>query len=130
MKIALASNPLNPANWSGSLADSLAVPFGWLDTVDDTDRFTRARERSNKMLARHVDVSREAEIGRIVNSACARYGVIGDDTPIPAEHLDAISREVSARFGAHTMKLPYEDKLSPERLRALLGMAKRDESSG
>lgn len=121
VKVTLVSNPLNPSNWSGRL--SVDVPFDFLNTVDNSDRLTRARERLIAMSQRHVDQSRETEIGRIVDSVCARYGVVGDDTPIDASYVGDIMAEAFARVGAHAMNLPHEEKISPARLKQLLGIA-------
>jgi HNH endonuclease len=118
--IGLISNPLDPASWSGGIAKKAGLPFGWLNTVDDTDKLDRAKARLTAMMERHTVASREAEIGRIVNDVCAKFGAKNDDDIIGAETQAAVFAEIRARLAAHAANVPYEEKLTPERLKKLL----------
>jgi hypothetical protein len=44
-RIGLISNPLDPTEWSDTIAAEIDIDFAWLDTPDYTDEFVRARER-------------------------------------------------------------------------------------
>jgi hypothetical protein len=51
----LISNPLDPAEWSDTIADEIDIEFGWLDTPDYSDEFVRARERLEATMRYHVE---------------------------------------------------------------------------
>lgn len=127
--IALISNPLDPASRSGRIAETAGVPFGWLNTVDDTSKLDRAKARLTAMMERHTRASREAEIGRIVNDVCAKFGAMNDNDIIAAENQAAVFAEITARLAAHAANVPYEEKLTPERLKELL-QKKDDDRDG
>jgi len=118
--IALISNPLDPVSWSGRIAETAPIPFGWLNTVDDTDKLDRAKARLTAMMERHTQASQEAEIGRIVDDVCAKFGAKNDDDIIAAENQAAVFAEIKTRLAAHAANVPYEEKLTPERLKELL----------
>jgi hypothetical protein len=63
------------------------------------------------MARQYIDNAREREFGRIVQDACEKRGIKDENQPIPADKLDEINIEVNARVAAHTLGLPYEDKL-------------------
>jgi hypothetical protein len=123
--IALGSDPLT-SKWSSNVADRLNVDFGWLDTFDQTDVQARARKRLEAIAQRYFDNAREREFGRIVQDVCEKHGIQDENEQIPADKLDEINIEVSARVAAHSLGLPFEDKLSPERLRQLLRLSDAD----
>jgi hypothetical protein len=123
--IALASNPVT-SKWDCNIADQHYVDFGWLDTVDDAYLLTRARARLESIAQRYIDNAREREFGRIVQDACEKRGIKDENEQIPADKLDEIGIEVRARVAAHTLGLPYEDKLATERLRELLRLSDAD----
>ena len=100
--------------------------FGWLDTFDQIDVQARARERLEAIAQRYFDNAREREFGRIVQDVCEKHGIQGENEPIPADKLEEINIEVSARVAAHSLGLPFEDKLTPERLRQLLRLSDAD----
>ena len=120
--IALGSDPLT-SKWSSNVADRLNVDFGWLGTFDPTDVQARARKRLEAIAQRYFDNAREREFGRIVQDVCEKRGIKGENEPIPADKLEEISIEVSARVAAHSLGLPFEDKLTPERIRQLLRLS-------
>jgi hypothetical protein len=120
--IALVSDPLT-SKWSSSVTDKLNVDFGWIDTFDQTDVQARARRRLEAIAQRYFDSAREREFGRIVQDVCEEHGIKGENEPIPADELEEINFEVSARVAAHSFGLPFEEKLTPERLRQLLRLS-------
>jgi HNH endonuclease len=120
--IALVSDPLT-SKWNSDVADRLNVDFGWLNTVDQSDVPARARKRLEAIAQRYFDNAREREFGRIVQDACEKRGIKDENEPIPNDKLDEINIEVSARVAAHSLGLPFEDKLTPERLRQLLRLS-------
>lgn len=127
-KIALVSNPLNPGTWDGKLAETQDLEFSWLNEPDGSDKLDHAHERLSAILKRHVDQARETEIGRIVKSVCEKHGIMGDDDPIGNDKQATIWSEVIARTGALAANVPYEDKLTPARLKDLLRL--HDEKLG
>ncbi|UVO30395.1 hypothetical protein [Bradyrhizobium arachidis] len=120
--IALASNPVT-SKWDCNIAGRHNVDFGWLGTVDDADVLISARARLEKIAQQYICNAREREFGRIVQGVCERRGIKDENEPIPADKLDEINIELSARVAAHTLGLPYEDKLTAERMRQLLRLS-------
>jgi HNH endonuclease len=123
--IALGSDPLT-SKWSGDVAETLHVDFDWLNTFDRTDVVARGKARLEAIARRYFENAREREYGRIVQDVCEKRGIKGGNEPIPADKLEEINIEVSARVAAHTLGRPFEDKLTPDRLRQLLRISGTD----
>jgi len=118
-EIALISDPLS-GKWSSHLAESYSVDFTWLNTLHKGDVTARGRTRMEAIADRYFANGHEQEINRIVDDVCQKHGFLNDDDPIPAHKLNEIKMEISARIAAHAAGAPFEDKLTPERLRKLL----------
>ncbi|ABA03525.1 hypothetical protein Nwi_0258 [Nitrobacter winogradskyi Nb-255] len=119
-KSGLVSNPLDPTSWSDAIADTVNIPFAWLDAADKGYELERARQRLISMAQYHHDESQQAEIARIVNDVCAKYGIKSDNDPIDPAHQEAIFNEITARLAAHAMHQPYEQRLTADQMKKLL----------
>jgi hypothetical protein len=120
--VALCSDPLT-GKWSKDIAEKFDVDFAWLSAVDQKDVQARARARLEAIAKRYTESAREREFGRIIRDVCRKRGIMSDDEAIPADKFDEIVAEVSARAAMHSLSLPYEDKLTVERLRKLLRLS-------
>jgi hypothetical protein len=81
-RIALISNPLDPAIWSDALADEMNIDFAWLDSPDYSDNFVRVNERLNAAMRHHIETERPREFNRIADEVFAKYGIVDLDEPI------------------------------------------------
>jgi len=119
-KIALASNPLDPSVWSDKVADELPLDFGWLDSPDYTDGLVRGKERINRAVRHHLETSGADEQLGIFESVFKKHGLrYGDPISDPLV-IKKISRELGERLASHYLGLPYEEKLGPEQIAAML----------
>jgi hypothetical protein len=119
-KIGLVSNPLGPSVWSEAIADTVDIPFEWLNVADKEYELERARDRLIAMAQHHREESLQKEMGRIVMDVCAKHGIMNENDPIEPARQKAISDEIAARTSAHALRLPYEQTLSPQQIADLL----------
>ncbi|WGM40784.1 HNH endonuclease [Caulobacter sp. NIBR1757] len=115
---ALASNPLKPQIWSDKIAEELGVDTAWLETPnfnsgDGVRRFGRMWVVSD-------DLAREREVGRIVESAFARHGIVGDVVVDNDAIKDQVFAEIHGRMAAMIVRVPYERVISLDEIEALL----------
>lgn len=108
VRVGIASNPLNPAEWSDSVADEFNIDFNWLDNPA-CDDFKRVRE-CFCAVAKQLGLPRE--IGKMIDDVYGRHGISGDD-PIPADLWEQTVAEIGDRFAHFALRLPYERSLSP-----------------
>ncbi len=120
-RIALISNPLNPAIWSDALADEKDIDFAWLESPDYSDNFVRVNERLNAAMRHHVETERPRELNRIADEVFAKYGIVDPDGPIvDGELLKKIDWEIRQRFALHALNLPHVENLSGQEVVARL----------
>lgn len=120
-RIALVSNPLKPAEWSGAIADEIDIEFAWLDSPDYTDEFKRAHERFEAVFRHHAKTQRERELNRIAADVFAKNGIVDEHEPITDPQLgDKIAGEISRRFALHALGLPYVEDVTGEEIVARL----------
>lgn len=117
----VVSNPLAPATWEDKAAKLPDIPFVWLNEADRTYELQRTRKRLVAMAQHHFDSARETEIGRICNEVFAKHGITTDDQELtdPAT-LRTIMDEITRRLAAQALRLPHEQRLSPEEIEAML----------
>lgn len=118
ISIGLASNPLNSAEWSDTVADKFNVDFNWLDNPNYDD-WPRVQERFSTVVKLHLEEGRPREIGKIVNEVCDRHNISEDD-PIPDELREQIIAEIANRTAHYALRFPHERSLSPAEIKALL----------
>jgi hypothetical protein len=118
IKVALASDPLNPVNWDANLASTLDIDFSWLNEPKRNDELNRTKEGMHSVIKQHANRTRESNIGRIVESVSERYGISDQNAPIPQDRLNAVVGEIIARSAAPFVGAPYEEKLTLEHLQA------------
>lgn len=119
--IGLISNPLDPAEWSDTIADEIDVEFGWLDAPDYSDEFVRARERFEATMRYHAETQGECELNRISADVFEKHGVVNEDEPITDPLLrQKIVTEIMYRFTLHALGLPYVESVTGEEIVARL----------
>jgi len=120
-RIGIASNPLNPATWSDTIADEIPIAFAWLDAPDYSDEFERSRERITNAYQHHVKTSFARELRSIISDVFRKYGIVEEgDVMINPEIGEKIASEVARRVTLLALKLPYEEKLTPEEIATYL----------
>ncbi|TYL92607.1 HNH endonuclease [Bradyrhizobium rifense] len=120
-RIALVSNPLEPAEWSDTIADEVEIDFAWLDSPDYTDELKRARERLEGALRHHVETQRERELSRIIDAVFTKRGIVGEHELFKDPRLwQEIIAEIGHRFALHALGLPYVETVSGEEIAARL----------
>lgn len=117
-KIALISNPLKPGDWTGKAAEQFDVPFVWLDSPDYTDEMVRSKQRLDAALRYYFETNAPKENARLIEEALQELGIKPGD-PIPRERASEISALIADKVTCHYMGLPYERRLSPERMEEL-----------
>jgi hypothetical protein len=120
-RIGLASNPLDPAVWSDSIADEIDIDFAWLDSPDYSDDFVRARERLTNAMIYHFESEGPRERNRIADEVFEKHGIVSDDEPIAdPELLKKIVWDLSHRLASHALNLPHVETLTGEEIVARL----------
>jgi hypothetical protein len=120
-RIALVSNPLEPAVWSDTIADEIDIDFAWLDSPDYTDEFKRAQERLVATIQHHVETQREREINRIVADVFKKHGIVDEHQPVTDPLLQQkITAEITHRLALHAIGLPYVESVTGEEIVARL----------
>jgi hypothetical protein len=115
--IALVSNPLDPSQWSDTIADEIDIDFVWLDNPDYTDEFKGAHERLAATMRHHVEKQREREIIRIIADIFKKHGVTGEDDPVADPQLrQKIMAEATHRLALHAVGLPYVENVTGEEI--------------
>jgi hypothetical protein len=121
VRIALISNPLEPAQWSDAVADEIDIEFAWLDSPDYTDEFTRTRERFVAIFQHHVETQRARELHRIAADVFEKSGIVDEHEPMPdPQFRDKIAGDMSRRFAMHAAGLPYMENVTGEEIVARL----------
>lgn len=116
-RIALISNPLEPAEWSDTIADEIDIDFSWLDSPDYTDEFKRARERLEATARHHVETQGKREINRIVADVFEKHGIVNEHEPITDPLLrQTIEAEIAHRLALHRLGLPYVESVTGEEI--------------
>ncbi len=113
-KIALISNPLNPSQWSDHAAEDFDVPFEWLNNPDYSDEMVRSKARIDAILKHYFDLNNPKAIGQIIEE-CFKALNVAPGEAVPPDRLKEFSNLLSRRVALHTVGLPYEETLSPER---------------
>jgi hypothetical protein len=112
-RVALVSNPLDPAQWSDEIADEIDIDFAWLDSPDYTDELKRARERLTATVQHHVETQRERELHRIIADVFEKNGIVDEHEPITDPALQQkITDEITHRFVLHKIGLPYIESVT------------------
>jgi hypothetical protein len=112
-RIALISNPLNPAICSDALAHEMDIDFAWLASPDYSDNLVRAKERLDAAMRHHIETERPRELNRIADEVFAKYGISDPNEPIAdGEFLNRLVWELSHRFALHALNLPHVENLS------------------
>jgi hypothetical protein len=118
-KIALISNPLDPAKWTKVGAQEFDVPFEWIDSPDYSDEMARSKARFEAVMRHYYEENNPKQIGRLVDEACEHLG-LEPDAPIPAARAEEIANLASRKVVYHFMGLPFEQPLSAERMAELV----------
>lgn len=120
-RIGLISNPLDPGEWSDTIADELDIDFSWLDAPDYSDEFVRARERFESAARHHAETRLEQELNHICADVFAKHGIVNYDEPIADPLIkQKIVAEIWHRFMLHKLGLPYVESMTGEEMVARL----------
>jgi hypothetical protein len=126
-RIGLVSNPLDPRDWSDTIADEIDIDFAWLDSPDYTDEFVRARERFEAAVRHHFEIQRPRELNRIAVDVFEKHGIVNENEPITdPELLNKIIGEMSRRFASHALGFPHMEDLTGEEIVARLRAVRSD----
>jgi hypothetical protein len=112
--IALASNPLDPATWSDTIASEIDIPFPWLNTPDFTDEFSRAHQRLCAVMERSQADAMSREVDKIARSVFEKHGVKEGSSVMDPAIKNLILGEISQRVALHMMNLPHEETVKGE----------------
>jgi hypothetical protein len=114
--IGLASNPLDPRAWSDTIATDIEIDSEWLDAPVLEDH-THGQARLAAMVERYSRQSLERAIEEIIKSVFKRHG----ETMVSGENIrKQIFAQISQRVALHLMCLPYEQRLEPNEIEAML----------
>lgn len=120
LRVALVSNPTNPTDWSDRIAQEIDIDFGWLDAFEPPEDYNRMKERLGGMYQRHLERSRDHEIGYITDSTFERHGL----TELSPETDDAIYcqviGEMEEQTARHFARVPHQRQLTPAEIHRLL----------
>jgi hypothetical protein len=119
-KVAIASNPLEPATWTDDAAALPNIPFDWLDTTKATADLMPIHQRLNKMMEYHTDSALDIEIGRICDEVFDKHGIKGEDSVTDPAVQKAIFGEIVGRVSAHMLSLAHHEPLTPEDIEKVL----------
>jgi hypothetical protein len=114
LAIALASNPLDPATWSDTIADEIDIPFAWLNAPDFTDEFRRAQQRLSAVMERSQADAMSREIDKIIRNVFEKHGIADGTAVTDPVVKNLILGEISQRVAFHAMNLPYEQTVKGE----------------
>ena len=111
-KIALISNPLNPAQWTDAAAEKFDVPFEWLNSPDYSDEMARSRSRLEAILSHFFDANQKEARLKIIEDCFKTLGLIPDQ-PVPPERLRDLIKLVSYRLTHHAFGMPHVVQIPP-----------------
>ncbi|MDI1328150.1 MAG: HNH endonuclease [Brevundimonas sp.] len=125
LHLALASNPLEPGQWSDRILPGAEVPFAWLDAPDRSNVFEATTARFTKALSLWQERGRSELTAHIVNRIFERHGITDDQSPIDDPELtQRIVAEIADELAHHLVGLPHQRPMSPDDLNRLRGERK------
>ena len=121
IKTALVSNPIN-LEWSDTIAEEIDIPVDWMDKAvcaegDVINRLATAAEYV-------AEVSLIREIEKLVEEVSRTHDVRNDNDTIPSSIVYDMITEISEKLALYTLRVPYEQRLTPDDLEILLGLKK------
>ena len=120
-RVALISNPEMPNEWSDTIAEGLAIDWGWLTSPDYYgDDLARARTRLAALMKYHQKESLSQNALGIIEEVIEKHGLSGKPADPMSEAQKRMIGEMSNRFALSVLNLPYEEKLSADDLRQFL----------
>jgi hypothetical protein len=122
-KVALVSNPLDPGQWSDTIAQELDLPPEWLATPSFHPSGPQAQLAA--ILQQSQQLGAEREIGRIVLEVFERNGIGADEPIIDGDLFDRLIREIAQRTAHQHLAIPFEEKITGEELLARLKRVRR-----
>lgn len=111
VEIALASNPLEPAQWDDKVADRAHLDFDWLDSPDDSERIEVTFGRMSAIMELYQELSRERLIRTIITETLGKYYIEGDLIEWNEKGRKAFA-EISSRLAVALMQVPTEMKFT------------------
>jgi len=120
LKIGLINNPLEPKDWSDTIADENVVPFDWLNNPTYVDDFVRARQRVTNMLEKHVEDARSEEWERIIRQVFEKHGIVKGSAVTDPTIISQIYGEAAHRIAMHAHNIPYSEELTLEQIERMM----------
>ena len=118
LSIGLISNPLNPGQWSSTIASDVDIRFDWPSDESVADLAT-SKQRFDALIAFAFEQGMLQEVQAMVNEVSERYG-LADGDPMPVAMID----EIAERVALWASSFPYERNLSAAELKALIQRAR------
>ncbi|WP_292962367.1 HNH endonuclease [Novosphingobium sp. UBA1939] len=107
--IALASNPLEPAQWDDEVAPKAHFDFDWLNEPDDSDQVGTGLARLSAIMELYQDVSRKRTIRKVITETFGKYYAEGEMITMDEKGKAAIA-EVSRALTVTLMQVATERK--------------------
>jgi len=114
LKTALVSDPLDPTNWSDTIADEIDIDMTWLNNPDF--EVSRSHARVTAAIAKSQQDGMEREIGRIADAAFQKHGFQADAPLRDSAQLRSIIGEIATRVAHHIVNIPHEEVVTGEAL--------------
>ena len=111
LRVGLVSNPLNPSEWSDTIADDVDIDVEWLNSPDRSNLSERGQERFAAAMQHYVETSRELETGRIIDDVLKRRLLPGQALDMSQEETRLALAEISARFAHMVANIPLQEPL-------------------
>jgi len=122
-RIALASNPLDPREWSESIPDEIEIDFAWLDSPE----YSPAQERFVELHRQYLKAAAPQELSRIADDVFSSMGIFDGNAPLSEKQIWEASLEIGKRAALWNSRKPFEEKITGE---AIVEMLKRARRSG
>lgn len=122
--IGIASNALDPSQWSRRVADDLDIPFDWLAAPEYDPTFVGQTARIGAAIQLGHDRGVERELARIVDEEWRRLGLAAEailDEPA----VKQLSARIADRAARLLLDIRQEERIDPDRLSEIIASIRR-----
>ncbi len=109
LEIALASNPLDPAQWDDEVAEKAPLTFEWLDGPDYTDGIETTLQRFSVILELYQELSQKRTVRKAITEVLGDHYAEGDRIGMD-ERGKAAFTALGGRLTTTLMQVPTEEK--------------------
>ncbi|MBO9601887.1 MAG: hypothetical protein J7496_05190 [Novosphingobium sp.] len=110
IEIALASNPLDPAQWDDEVASKAPLAFDWLESPDYTDGVETTLQRFSKILELYQELSLKRVARSLITSVLDDYYTKGESIENDERGKAAIEA-LSSKLTTALMQVPTKKNL-------------------